>query len=76
MIRYTVLRTVSLGFLTPQDQYDSFIDPTAKTGYLLESDGKTIWLIDTRHGKRSESITTANAIDLWLKRGDIEEARP
>lgn len=69
---YTVLRTIVLSFLTPQDQYDTYID--AEVGYGLESDGVTIWLTTGRRTRRIQSITTANAIDLWLKNGSIMEA--
>ncbi len=70
---YTVLKTISLGFLTPRDQYDSFIDPNK--GYTLIADETTIWLARP-DGKVAESITTASAIQAWLEEGAIEEITP
>ena len=69
MKKYKILKPVILGFLTPQEQYDIFIDP--ETGVTLESNGHTIWVL--KDDKRQESITTANAIDLYIERGDIRE---
>jgi hypothetical protein len=68
MKKYKVLKPVMLSFLTPRDQYDATIHPD-DGDYTLESDGKTIWVLikDERH----ESITTANAIDIWLEQGKI-----
>ncbi|MBI5732442.1 hypothetical protein HY967_00580 [Candidatus Jorgensenbacteria bacterium] len=69
MKKYRILKRVMLGFTTPQDQYDVIIGP--EDGTILESDGHTIWTI--KDGKRHESITMANAIDIWLGREAIVE---
>ena len=78
MKRYRIKSDIMLSFLTPRDQYDTMIDNGE-----LESDGSTIWLIKpvtnariasiSEAGRRHESITTANAIGLWLQEGKIEE---
>ena len=68
MNKYKVLKTIGLSFFKGNDQQDYMIDPIE--GQYLESDGSTIWLINN-HG-RFESITTANAIDLYLERKWIE----
>lgn len=52
--------------MDPREQ----MDLSCKPGDLLEANDTTIWLI--HNGVRVESITTANAIDLYLSRGDIE----
>jgi hypothetical protein len=65
--RYKIIgKWVGLGFMNPNDQIDIWCKPDA----ILEADEHTIWLIT--NGKKVESITTANAIDLHLKNGDIE----
>ena len=69
MKKYVITKPIVLGFLTPRDQYDVLFKP--EDGVMLESDGHTIWTI--KNGKRDESITTANAIDVWLKEGRIAE---
>lgn len=70
MNKYEIVETVMLGFLTPQDQYDSFIDPGK--GFFLEreEDGDTIFLIRP-DGERCETITQAHAIETWLEDGKI-----
>jgi hypothetical protein len=68
MKRYKILRDILLDFLTPQDQYSCRID----SSYTLECDEHTIWIVD-ESGQRQESITTANAVDMYLERGCIEE---
>jgi len=69
MKRYRIKSEILLTFLTPRDQYDlSFSDGE------LESDGSTIWWV--KDGRRHESITTANATDLWTKERKIEEILP
>jgi hypothetical protein len=69
MKKYKILETIMLGFITRQDQYDSFFKP--EDGYVLESDGSTIWAV--KGEERHESITVAHAIGIWLGNGSIEE---
>ena len=69
MKRYRVIKTIVLGFLTPQDQFDTIIHPG--DGIILESDGHTIWTV--KNGERHESITMAYAIEHWLENGAIVE---
>ena len=64
---YQINKKISLGFLTPQDQYDMMIDPE-KNEVQLMFDGKDIYLMQ-------KSITMNHAIDLWLKDGTIEEIK-
>lgn len=68
--KYKVIQPVMLGFLTPQDQVDVLLDPKDRE-FWLESDGHTIWGMNSE--QRQESITMANAIDIWLEQGKIEE---
>ena len=71
-MRYRILKTVMLGFLTPQDQYDAFFDPGPNSVTLeREPDGDTIFIV-TRSGERRETITQAHAIEVWLEDGKIE----
>ena len=70
MKKFRILKPVMLSFLTPQDQYDTIISP--ENDAVLESDNHTIWII-TKTGAREESITTANAIEIWLAEGKITE---
>ena len=58
-----------LGFITSRDQYDASFYP--EDGWSLECDGHTIWII--KGNERHESITTANAIDIWLSQGRVLE---
>lgn len=71
MKKYKINSVIMLGFLTPQDQYDLSIGPN--DSYSLEANDTTIWLVYNKTGKRSESITTINAIQYWLDDGAIEE---
>jgi len=70
MKQYKLLGQISLDFLTPQDQYGLYFSPMDNC--LLECDEHTIWVIK-ENNERIESITTANAIDMYLRRGLIEE---
>lgn len=71
MKKYRVLKSIVLGFLTPQDQYDMFFTP--EDNITLESDIHTIWVI--KNDKRHESITIAAAINVWLEQGLITEIK-
>lgn len=69
MKKYRIHKTVVLGFLDPQEQYDVIL--TSEDNVILESDGQTIWI--AKDGKRHESITQAHAIKCWLIDGLITE---
>lgn len=68
MKEYKVIQPVMLSFLTARDQVDGLFHPD-DADYLLKSDGKTIWVFSK--GEWRESITMANAIDIWLEQGKI-----
>ena len=59
-----------LSFIHSGDQKDYTIGP--QEGGTLETDGTTVWYIQP-DGKKHESITTANIIDVALEAGKIEE---
>lgn len=69
MKKYRFLKDVMLSFLSGREQADCLVGPQDDS--TLEFDGKTIWVV--KGDKRQESITTGNAIPLWLERGNIEE---
>lgn len=71
MQTYRLLAPIMLTFLTPQDSYDVMFSPVDLEPVTLRCDGHTIWVVNCFHGEH-ESITTANAIDLWLEQGKIE----
>ena len=70
MKKYKVIKPVMLTMLTPQDSYDASFHP-ADNDYILECNGSTIWVWSDYI--KWETITTANAIDIWLEQGKIEE---
>ena len=72
MSRYKILKSILLGFTSPEEQYDVIFYPGYNT--ILESDGSTIWVIEDKCERR-ESITTANAINTWLSENAIEEIK-
>lgn len=61
---------IMLSFLTGNDQCDGMLHPD-DGDYVLETDGHTIWVI--LDDKREESITMANAIDIWINQNKIEK---
>lgn len=67
--KYKILKNVMLGFLGLQEQHDEIVG--SNDGVVLECDDRTIWAV--KGGKRIESITTANVIDIWIKNGFIQE---
>jgi hypothetical protein len=67
--RFKVLELLVFGFEDGREQCDAYVQP----GDELEFDGSTIWAVWVAAGKKAESITTPNAIDLCLQRGSIEE---
>jgi hypothetical protein len=67
--RYRVLDMVVLGFEDGREQCDAYV----QAGDELECDGHTVWAIWSPSGKKAESITTANIIEVCLQRGVIEE---
>ena len=70
MKRYKLLGDIMLSFIFDRDQQDFTIGP--REGGTLETDGVTVWYIQP-DGKKHESITTANIIDVALEAGNIEE---
>lgn len=68
MKEYYIVNPVMLSFLD-QDQYDKVI--SSEDGYL-KYDGKNIIFVDL-NGDEHKSITTNNAIDIWLENGGIIE---
>jgi hypothetical protein len=67
MEKYKIIDTIMLSFILDNEQRDLlFSDGT------LEREGHTVWYI-TSEGERYESITTANIIEVGLKRKSIEE---
>lgn len=70
MKQYKLLGDIMLSFLTERDQLDCTIGP--QEGGTLETDGVTVWYVQP-NGKKHETITTANIIDVALESGKIEE---
>jgi hypothetical protein len=68
MKRYSIISSIMLTFLGRNDSIDCMIDPGE---IILESDGHTIWAIENNN--RVESITMANAINIWLNQNKIKE---
>jgi hypothetical protein len=69
MKRYKVISEgMGLTFLSPRESYGYWFN----IGDVIESDGVTVWHI-LADGRRHESITTANIVDVGLERGWIEE---
>lgn len=66
MTRYRVTGAVMLTFLTERDSYDLILGKDT----VLEANHETIYLVE-HDGRRRESITTANAIGLWIEQGQI-----
>lgn len=58
-----------ISLLTPREHYDTLIDPN--TGFFLETDGKTIWLLHNEKRIRNESNTMAWVINEWLNEGRV-----
>ena len=65
---YDIAKPIMLSFLA-QDQYDSILHE----GHI-KFDGKNIIYADL-DGNEKESITTNNAINIFLERGDINERK-
>jgi len=68
MKTYDVVKPIMLSFLA-QDQYDLILHE----GHI-KFDGKNIIYVDL-DGNEKESITTNNAINIFLERGDINERK-
>lgn len=68
--KYKVLQPVMVSFLTARNQIDEMLHPD-DGDFWLESDGHTIWALNSSN--RLETITMANAINIWLEQGKIEE---
>lgn len=71
MKKYKLIGDIVLSFLF-DEQKEYLLGP--KEGGTVESDGTTVWYI-TSEGKRYESITTANIIDVGLKRKGLIEIK-
>jgi hypothetical protein len=69
MKRYAILNDIMLSFLGRSGTDDYLIGP--QDGSTLEANEHTIWLVVNT--MKHESITTANAIDLWLADKKIKE---
>jgi hypothetical protein len=67
--KYKILNTIMLGFTDGREQGDVLFN--SEDGFYLESDGETIWVI--KEDKRYESITIANAIEIWKEQKFLEE---
>lgn len=62
---YKIAKPIVLGFLTPQDQVDYILESGS-----LEFVGNVIYYIDGS-GNKHPSITTPNAIEVFLKKESI-----
>ena len=72
MKRYRILEDIMLSALGRIGCHDFLIGPNDNCE--LECDGHTIWIATRgRSSIQQESVTMANAIELWLKQGKIEE---
>lgn len=63
METYDLVGKLLLSFIVDDDQHDVILDSG-----VVESDGSTVWYT-TPEGKRYESITTANVVDVGLQIG-------
>ena len=70
MKKYKIIGKIVLSFIIDDEQRDLFLKPVENE--YLEATDTTVWLV-TPDGKRYESITTANIIDVALERNDIKE---
>ena len=68
MKKYKIIGKIVLAFIFDDEQRDFLLDSKSGT---LEANDATVWLI-TPEGEKYESITTANVIDVALKRNDID----
>jgi hypothetical protein len=66
---FAIVSDIMLSFLTHNDSYDTII--TGDNG-SLEFDGSDIIFVN-KSGNKKMSVTTNNAIDLWLAQGKIHE---
>lgn len=69
MTRYRIQGPLVLGFIVENDQQDILLDKG-----IIESDGKTIWLV--QGDQHYESITTPNVVAVALDQGLIIELDP
>ena len=68
MKKYEIVGKIVLSFIFDDEQRDFLLEP--KENCYLESDGNTVWYV--QKDEKFESITTANVIDVGLKRGDLK----
>jgi len=66
---FAIVTTIMLSFLTHNDSYDIIL--TGDDG-SLEFDGADIIFV-SKEGIKKVSVTTNNAIELWLAQGKIQE---
>lgn len=71
MTDYTILQPIVLGFLGQFDTQDSII--SASDGHI-RFDDKNIIFVDN-NGVEHESVTTNNAIEVWLEQHILEARR-
>jgi hypothetical protein len=69
MKKYKLIGDIMLSFIFDNEQRDLRL---RKGDGIIEHEGNTVWFI-TPEGKKYESITTANVIDVALRRKDIVE---
>ena len=70
MKKYKIINTIVFSFIVDDEQRDILFNGDDH-GYV-ESNGATVWYIN-KDGERYESTTTANIIDVGLKRMSLEE---
>lgn len=66
---FAIVTHIMLSFLTHNDSYDTIL--TRDDG-SLEFDGADIIFV-SKEGIKKVSVTTNNAIELWIKQGRIQE---
>lgn len=65
MLKFEILGTVMLGFLTPQDSYDAFVEPGQ--GHLEFDGSDIVWV--KPDGSRKVSVTVNHALQIWMEQG-------
>jgi len=68
--KYKIINTIVFSFIVDNEQRDILFNGEDQ-GYVEATD-TTVWYI-TKDGERYESTTTANIIDVGLKRMSLEE---
>lgn len=70
MKKYKIKSPIMLSFQLGNNQSDCMFHPE-DADYTITCDGHTIWI--TNGVQSQESITMANAIDIWVKQGKLVE---